>query len=392
VKGRLRGVFIVLGIFAALSLLAWVSYRPAPADYPPGSSLSTQPNGVKGLFLWTEVYGAKPQRLEERRSLAVEGADMLIYASPFFPVTSNDRARMDTVADRGGTVVLAGDSDFSPFEALLKEAGISIRPGELQAIGMTPGGGLNVPVDSRLSLEGADATALLTTPNGQVVALRKPFRKGTVVALASLLPLTNQGLRDPDSARFVFEEVLSRLPEHGSVLFDETAHELPGAAAGSNQLEAMVGFVLTTPAGRAAMYAALLIFVYLLLSGIRLGPPLRPVKAAASSRTMYEQVQALAGLYRRGRQLRAARQHFARYYRRVIARALAIDAVNAAPADELGLELERHGLSGHLAADLSIVIASIETAPSERSLTAAVTTAERTVDRLPRSFILKAPE
>ena len=35
---------------------------------------------------------------------------MLISPPPLFPVTSNDRCQDDAVGDRGGTVVLAGDS------------------------------------------------------------------------------------------------------------------------------------------------------------------------------------------------------------------------------------------------------------------------------------------
>ena len=58
-------------------------------------------------------------------------------------------------------------------------------------------------------------------------------------------------------------------------------------------------------------------FVYLLLSGLRLGPPVRPRPPTETRRTMYEHVQMLASLYRRAGQLSAARDAFSRHYARL---------------------------------------------------------------------------
>jgi hypothetical protein len=68
------------------------------------------------------------------------------------------------------------------------------------------------------------------------------------------------------------------------------------------------------------VYLALLVFVFLFLTGRRLGPALAPWSPAHSQRSMYEHVQMLANLYRRARQLRVARDAFARHYGRLAAR------------------------------------------------------------------------
>ena len=72
------------------------------------------------------------------------------------------------------------------------------------------------------------------------------------------------------------------------------------------------------------LYAALLTFVFLLLTGRRLGPPVYLRSAAEAPRTMYEHVQMLANLYRRAGQLSVVRAAFSRHYARVLAHSRAL--------------------------------------------------------------------
>jgi hypothetical protein len=109
--------------------------------------------------------------------------------------------------------------------------------------------------------------------------------------------------------------------------------------------------LLATPPGQAALFAASVVFGYLLLSGRRLGPPLAPADAAQGDRAMYEHVQALAGLYRRAGQLAHARRHFSHYYRR---------RLDHAPAAPLALQS----------------LAAIERAQTDSTLIAAVNQAD----------------
>src|SRR6185503_13739473 len=76
--------------------------------------------------------------------------------------------------------------------------------------GAPPAGGqLSVPVHTRVRVEPAsDARPLLISDDGRIVALRKAYRRGTVIVLSTPLPLSNQGLRDRDTAQFVYREVV----------------------------------------------------------------------------------------------------------------------------------------------------------------------------------------
>jgi hypothetical protein len=109
--------------------------------------------------------------------------------------------------------------------------------------------------------------------------------------------------------------------------------------------------LFSTAAGRAVLYTAVVAFVYLLLSGLRLGPPVRPRPPTETRRTMYEHVQMLANLYRRAGQFVTVRDAFSRHYARV---------------------LTRGARSPHQAATLTAALARIQRARSESELIAAV--------------------
>ena len=110
---------------------------------------------------------------------------------------------------------------------------------------------------------------------------------------------TNAGLADDATARFLFRELVSPAVSAGQpVAFDEIERSAAAGDPGTPNVEQLL---FQTPAGRAVLYAALLVFVFLLLAGRRLGPPVYLRAAPEAPRTMYEHVQMLANLYRRAR-------------------------------------------------------------------------------------------
>ena len=111
-------------------------------------------------------------------------------------------------------------------------------------------------------------------------------------------------------------EIVSPAIGH-AVGFDEIHHSFTPTAAGPATVNTLL---FDTPPGRAVIYVALLTFVYLLLSGRRLGPPLPARDPSEMRRTMYEHVQMLADLYRRAGQFRFAQEYFAHHYAQLLAR------------------------------------------------------------------------
>jgi hypothetical protein len=143
-----------------------------------------------------------------------------------------------------------------------------------------------------------------------------PYKQGTLVVIASSDLLSNAGLVDPNAARFAYRQFVGSAAGH-TIAFDELHHAVPPGVPGPATINTLL---FQTPTGRALVYASLLTFGYLLLSGRRLGPSLPARQPSEIPRTMYEHVQMLANLYRRARQLRVVRDAFSRHYARRVAR------------------------------------------------------------------------
>ncbi len=357
---RLQPTLVLVFVFAAFLGAAWLHERGAQPTYPPGSSDSAQPDGTRALELWLQSAGLRAS------SGSGQTADALFVVDPIVPLLPGAKAALDSLADRGATLVLAGGTELPVFQSWLDAVGISTKYGFRQDASRP----LVVPMNTTLTLQAGDAMPLLTAPDGAWLALRKPYRQGTVIALASSLPITNQGLRDPNSAGFVYEQVVSRLPANGLVLFDESVHQPLGSnPATPSEVDLMLIYILHTTAGSVLLYAAVLVLLYVVLSGRHFGPALPPARPEASQRTMAEQVQAVASLYRRGHQFGSLRAHFARHYARLAARASG---------------------GGDLPAAASTALAALETASSERTLAAAVRQSEQILGGLPHAWYRSA--
>jgi hypothetical protein len=118
--------------------------------------------------------------------------------------------------------------------------------------------------------------------------------------------------------------------------------------------------------------------IFLLLSGRTLGPALPPVRAGASDRSLYEQVQAVAALYRRSHKFTFMRARFHDYFLQRTARSLGmrLDAPRTTP---LAAEIEQR------VTNLEALASQIAAARGERSLIRALDRAEAELDSLPHS-------
>jgi hypothetical protein len=304
---RWRSSMILLGICVVAVLIGALRLLLQQPQQPPGSSLSAAPDGALALYTWLDDLGFQPQRLADR---TVDGSVTgVLIIEPEVLLDSSARASLDAVADRGGTLVLAGDD----VQWLLasRAFGLSVEPAAPSARMTTPDGSA-LPFAARFRVHADAAQPLLLDANGQWLGLQMPYRRGSLIVLATPAPLTNVGLRDDPTARFVFRAIVSPL-SGGSVVFDESGR-IPAAASAApvsvNQL------LFQTPPGLAIVYAALLTFAYLFLAGRRLGPALAERAAADAPRTMYEHVQMIASLYRAAGQLAAVRSVFERHYGR----------------------------------------------------------------------------
>jgi hypothetical protein len=347
---RLRPSLVLLTLCVGALLVSWLQLARNDARLPPGSSYSTQADGAQALYLWSEALGSPPRRVRQPVLDEHDLPRLLLVVQPEAVLGERDRKAFDAVAQNGGTLVLAGDSP--PLLAYARELGVRVDAAQVSSSAITAEG-TTLLVASRYRLRGVTGTPLLTAGNGDLLAARKPYLSGSLIVIASPAPLTNADLRDPDTARFVYRELLAPVAGQ-AIAFDEAHHTFVPPDA--SQPATVDGLLFETAPGRAVVYAALLTFAYLFLAGLRLGPPIPERGSGGIRRTMYEHVQMLAGLYRRAGQLSTVRSAFDRHYQRRLAR-------GGIAAGQLGAFSE--------AAD------QVHAAQSEAALLAAVVAAER---------------
>jgi hypothetical protein len=351
---RLRSSMTLLGICVAALVVGTLRLVTQQTTLPTGSSYSAQPDGALALYDWAGAIGGNTRRLQDPALGLTTGQapTTLLVLQPESSIGDTVGTSFDAVADHGGTIVLAGDSVAWLLYA--RSLGITVEP--IRDAGSTatpPGGGWEVMSAFHYRIRARDATPLLVVPNGDWVALRMPYRQGSLVVLATPAPLTNAGLSDQDTARFVFRDVLSRATTGSPLVFDEVHHSFTPVGAGPGGAKEIL---FTRSPGRALLYAAVLIFLYLLLSGRRLGPPIPARSPTETRRTMYEHVQMLANLYHRAGQLAVVRTAFGRHMTRELARS--------------------GGASPQRAARLTTALARIEASRTESDLIAAVASAQ----------------
>jgi hypothetical protein len=340
---------ILLGICIFALLIGGLRLATEQTPLPTGSSYSPQPDGARALYTWAEAVGSSPWRLQDAQLRNDRLPATLVVLQPEAVVDQTARDAFEAVPRSGGTLIVAGDSVAWLLYA--RNLGLTVEPIRTGAVTASDGR-LTVPFRARFRLRSDGATPLLATPDGDVVAVRLPYQQGSAIVLASADPLTNAGLRNEPTARFVYREILS--PAIGQTLaFDELHHSFAPVTAGPATVNQLL---FGTSPGRAMIYAAVLTFLYLLLSGRRLGPALAARPPTETRRTMYEHVQMLANLYRRARQLPVVRAMFSRHYTRLLSRGGAG--------------------SPKRSASLAEAIARIEVARTEAELIAAVAAAD----------------
>src|SRR5438874_672458 len=120
-------------------------------------------------------------------------------------------------------MVLLGMCVAALFIGMLRVASQSTPLPTGSSYSAPPDGGLTLSILARYRVRAGAATPLLIAPSGDWVALRMPYKAGSLIVLATPQLLTNAALGDPQVARFVFREVLS--PTIGrSFIVDEGHH------------------------------------------------------------------------------------------------------------------------------------------------------------------------
>lgn len=284
-----------------------------------GSIYDESPGGASVLRRYLEGVGLTVVPVQgDRFAPSGAGITTLFLLGPTDLIESADVQALHDFVRLGGTLVIATDLGLNE-RRLLDDFGLSPRGGVLRggnipvrsiAFAVPPVRTLNV--DHGLALRPRDdATPLVLDDGAPFVGLASEGR-GQVFVVGSLAPFVNAGIGLADNGRFA----LALAEGAARVGFDEFHH----GARPAPEFTALLG---QTWLGRGLLAAFGLVFLYLALTGRRLGPPL-PLDPRPP-RSSLEYIRSFAGLARRSGHGEIARRRLRDDLQRELAKQSGLD-------------------------------------------------------------------
>jgi hypothetical protein len=317
---RIDPLHIVSAVIVVVALVVIVvtSSGPRSTSERTASVHDAGSGGAGSLRRYLELMGARTRALEGS-SFDPQG-DVLLMLGAFEVVTDGDVARLRTYVQRGFTLVLA--VEFGIFERPILDA-YGIRIGGVAAPGthaLTNAAFADPPaqriaIDRGLTFALPPSAEVLATDGQAPIAAAVRDGRGVFIAVGSLWPFVGGGLAQGDNARVVLA-FARRALAGGTVAFDEYHH-------GVHPTTDITVLLERTWPGRALAFAGVVVLLYLVLSGRRLGRPI-PLEVRPA-RSSLEYIRGFAGLVRRSGRGEIARRRLRRDLRRQLARRVGLD-------------------------------------------------------------------
>lgn len=286
--------FAAVAMVAALVLLVLSTAPPSQNDDP--SSRVAGKAGTLALHDWLGALGFNVHRISG--TFDTSGTDVLVIADPRTAITDADADAVMSLLANGGDVVLAMSPESATAAGpllnrlrvsldVLRVAGDSVPAQPFDAADRVH----HVPTPSGSAIEPAPYLTPLLAQGDLLTAVAEQVNgAGRAYVLASTFPLSNDGLRDEDSAPLVLS--LLQRARGGAIGFDEYHHgEADAVASGA-------WAVFGGPLGLALLLGALAVAVFLAVNSRRIGRPVSGEDAALVP-TTGSYITAMAGLYAR---------------------------------------------------------------------------------------------
>jgi hypothetical protein len=313
-----------LVLFVVLAALAVASSGVGGGGASPtfgrsGSIYDESPGGASVLRRYLEGVGVTVVPVQgDRFAPSGAGITTLFLLGPTDVLESADLQALHDFVRFGGTLVIATDLGLNERRLLddfgLSPRGGAVRGGEVPvrsiAFAVPPVRILNVAYG--LALRPADAATTLVLDDGAPFVGLASEGRGRVFAVGSLAPFVNSGIGLADNGRFA----LALAQGAARVGFDEYHH-------GARPAPEFNALLAQTWLGRALLAAFALGFVYLVLTGRRLGPPL-PLDPRPP-RSSLEYIRSFAGLARRSGHGEIARRRLRDDLQRELAKQAGLD-------------------------------------------------------------------
>jgi hypothetical protein len=329
---------ILVAVLAVLTAVIATAGSGQSSQTDPSSTANGKA-GTLALYEWLSGLGYATHRIDSAWDLS--GTDVLISAQPLEvnPWSTGDARAADAFLAAGGTVIVAL-GDPTAAGALLDAHGVEVAP--VAAASASPsqpfpgsGGVSHVPLappnssGESWAFSGETDLVPILDAAGLPVAAEMRVGAGRLWLLGSGYPLSNDGLRRADAAAFLLAALQG--VRGNRVAFDEV-HHLPPAGSGDYGLSAVV----VGPLLAAVLLAVLVIVVFLLLSGRRLGRP-RPRIDPARVPSVLQHIEAVTNLLAHSRQRGGIASRYAEELKLRVGRAAGVDHRLEDPAFIAGL-------------------------------------------------------
>lgn len=313
----------MLILIAALCILAVIAISSAipPNDQANPSSRSAGSLGTLALYTWFSNLGLDVGRISGTFNLS--GSDVVFCYDPTVALNNSDVNSLMTFVRSGGDLVLVvTPASLAAVAPLLGRLGVnpSTTAGTGVATVAQPFDSTDrvrsVPVGSGLTFSDQAPLVPMLVENHQVVAgMVRAGTGGRAYVLGDTQPLSNDGLRHPDSS-FLALSLLQRA-RGGRIAFDEYHH-------GEGTQTSGVGAIFNGPVGLAALLVGLVVLLAIALNGRRLGKPVQDGRTAVvPSANAY--VTAMGQLFARSRQRGPIAARYADELKRRIGKATGVD-------------------------------------------------------------------
>jgi hypothetical protein len=325
-----RDTWVAGGLLVLLTLVtAAVALQQTGQEGPPLSTASTQPNGARAFYLWLEELGYPVSEERVERFAPPPDAAAILILNPTEAITESDWQQLDPWVEAGGTLILAGENFITGQAVRHYNFEITLLDDRQSPAAVQTPLWAYPPVEGELEAETSSYfiterdTYLVHLASGeQPLVVSFPMGEGRVVLSTVTYPFTNEGLANEANAHFSLNMV-NTVGREGQIWFDGWHHGLQQVSA-----EDIVGptqFLVRAPAGRALLYAGVVLYVMLVLRGQRMGEALERQNKLAR-RSPMEYVDAIANLNQKAGHRRAVLAYYHQQIKRHLAQRYRLSA------------------------------------------------------------------
>ncbi|MCP4358709.1 MAG: DUF4350 domain-containing protein, partial [Chloroflexi bacterium] len=298
---------LLLMVLGAAIVFAIVQ-RAEAAAWEHGSIYNDRAEGAQALQLWLEELGYNTIPLEESYLWVFRRHDILFVLSPYTTFSGLERDSLERWLKRGGVLIIAQtaprpvrpladyDIGLTRLPEVRQTASLNLPALDWPSVGEAP-----IQAEYALTVD-CDDVVIHMGDCDEALLVSFGYGQGQVIVLSSLYPFTNDGLRHAANARLVQNLVQAGAESGGDIFFDEVHHRPPPPIIS-------YAWLRQTAEGRAFLYAAVIIFFFLLLHGRRFGP-VRKLPEQLSRRTNADFITAVAGLHRQAATPDAMPHHY----------------------------------------------------------------------------------